>query len=908
MASPPPNSSVSVGGKGSSLSPAAVYAVSQGLASVTIDPAALEKLSLTKRTSPLNPKRDGPSNSQLLTLEESRAALAVLLNKFVLSDAAVRPSIPSLIADTLALPSGHESVDFGSALGFLNSIFRLNSKNVGEIELGREEAGVFEASCAASVGVCAMLDCCSSALVKVADAVAALSCEAARADVSAFDLFGSGDGFSIKDETDVASDMKVLLFGSKLVGQNESGSFNEIPTVNASFREAVRTLHVRTRVELNSTVKFKKSMVFGNHGKEKAFAGSVLPLAMSMQSMIESSLGRSKSTINMISNNSLCPRVAEAFEKACPSLDGMRVQFQSITEKAASKIDYLLTLHYVYEYLVKFREVLAWEAAVALFAIEIDDSIEKPQVDQASKLNGDVAKGEKKTDKKKKKTLGKGTSSIRQLLRDSILCKSEPSSENVVVLAEWACDLAKYFDPKDTRLDNLLIRVKEIVESNEVRRLPKIPKGTRDFGKEQMTIRERAFSIITGVFKMHGAVALDTPVFELRETLMGKYGEDSKLIYDLADQGGELCSLRYDLTVPFARYLAMNNISALKRYQIAKVYRRDNPSKGRYREFYQCDFDIAGQYETMEPDFEVIKVLTELLDQLDIGSYEIKLNHRKLLDGMLEICGVPSEKFRTVCSSIDKLDKQPFEQIKKELVEEKGLAVETADKIGAFVKKRGPPLEILSELNKEGSQFLENAGSVLALNDLELLFKALEKAKCLDRVVFDLSLARGLDYYTGVIYEAVFKGSTQVGSIAAGGRYDNLVGMFSGKQVPAVGVSLGIERVFTIMEQLEKDRNQVIRATETQVLVAILGKDLTLAAEIVGELWDAKIKAEFGLTKRVMNHINRAKQSGIPWMVIVGESEVSSGIFKLKNIEANQEEEIPREKFVEELRRRLGIV
>ncbi|CAL9101274.1 histidine--tRNA ligase, cytoplasmic [Musa acuminata AAA Group] len=908
MASPPPNYSVSVGGKGSSLSPAAVYAVSQGLASVTIDPAALEKLSLTKRTSPLNPNRDGPSNSRLLTLEESRAALAVLLNKFVLSDAAVRPSIPSLIADTLALPSGHESVDFGSALGFLNSIFQLNSKNVGEIELGREEAGVFETSCAASVGVCAMLDCCSSALVKVADAVAALSCEAARADVSAFDLFGSGDGFSIKDETDVASDMKVLLFGSKLVGQNESGSFNEIPTVSASFREAVRTLHGRTRVELNSTVKFKKSMVFGNHGKEKAFAGSVLPLAMSMQSMIESSLDRSKSTINMISDNSLRLRVAEAFLKACPSLDGVRDQFHSITEKAASKIDYLLTLHYVYEYLVKFREVLAWEAAVALFALEIDDSIEKPQVDQASKLNGDVAKGEKKTDKKKKKALGKGTSSIRQLLRDSILCKSDPSSENVVVLVEWARDLAKYFDPKDTRLDNLLIKVKEIVESNEVRRLPKIPKGTRDFGKEQMAIRERAFSIITGVFKMHGAVALDTPVFELRETLMGKYGEDSKLIYDLADQGGELCSLRYDLTVPFARYLAMNNINALKRYQIAKVYRRDNPSKGRYREFYQCDFDIAGHYETMEPDFEVIKVLTELLDQLDIGSYEIKLNHRKLLDGMLEICGVPSEKFRTVCSSIDKLDKQPFEQIKKELVDEKGLAVETADKIGAFVKKRGPPLKILSELKKEGSQFLENAGSVLALNDLEILFKALEKAKCLDRVVFDLSLARGLDYYTGVIYEAVFKGSTQVGSIAAGGRYDNLVGMFSGKQVPAVGVSLGIERVFTIMEQLEKDRNQVIRATETQVLVAILGKDLTLAAEIVGQLWDAKIKAEFGLTKRVMNHINRAKQSGIPWMVLVGESEVSSGIFKLKSIEANQEEEIPREKIVDELQRRIGIV
>ncbi|RZS23667.1 hypothetical protein BHM03_00056635 [Ensete ventricosum] len=249
--------------------------------------------------------------------------------------------------------------------------------------------------------------------------------------------------------------------------------------------------------------------------------------------------------------------------------------------------------------------------------------------------------------------------------------------------------------------------------------------GTRDFGKEQMAIRERAFSIITGVFKMHGAVALDTPVFELRETLMGKYGEDSKLIYDLADQ-----------------------------------------------------------------------------------------------------------------------------------VEEKGLAVETADKIGAFVKKRGPPLEILSELQKQGSQFLENAGSVLALNDLEILFKALEKAKCLDRVV---------------------KLLCSVGMIRYIADSDNMI-------------------------------LQVIRATETQVLVAILGKDLTLAAEIVGELWDAKIKAEFGLTKRVMNHINRAKQSGIPWMVIVGESEVSSGVFKLKNIEANQEEEIPREKIVEEIRKRLDII
>ncbi|XP_074580486.1 histidine--tRNA ligase, cytoplasmic-like isoform X2 [Curcuma longa] len=765
MASPLANSTVTVGGKGSSLSPSAVYAVSHGESSVSIDPAALEKLSQSKRPPPMGSTQDGPSTPLSLTAEESRAALVVLLNKLVLSDAAVRPGLPSLIVDTLNLASGLERLDFCSASGFWNSIAMLNVRNLDEIQVGREELGIFETSCAASVGVCAILDCCASALVKVVDAVAALSCEAARADVSALDLFGSGDVFSMKDETDVASDMKTLLFGSKLVGQNDSSPFSEIPTVNGSFREAVRLFHGRTRVELNSSVKVKKSIVIANHGKEKAFIASVLPLAMSIQSLCESSIGRAKSSINIISDSGLHSRVAEVFEKACPNLDDLRDQFHSVTEKAASGSNSAHVLHSVYDFLVKFRDVLAWEAVLALFSLEIDDSIERVQVDSSkdNKPNGDFVKGEKKNDKKKKKNLGKGTSTIRKLLRGSALCSSELSAENVSVLVDWASDLSKYFDPMDARLDNLLTRVKEVVESNEVRRLPKIPKGTRDFGKEQMAIRERAFSIITGVFKMHGAVALDTPVFELRETLMGKYGEDSKLIYDLADQGGELCSLRYDLTVPFARYLAMNNINALKRYQIAKVYRRDNPSKGRYREFYQCDFDIAGQYETMEPDFEVIKVLTELLDQLDIGSYEIKLNHRKLLDGMLEICGVSSEKFRTVCSSIDKLDKQPFEQIKKELVEEKGLSTEIADKIGTFVKRRGPALEILSELKEEGSQFLENTGSVVALNELEILFKALEKANCLNRVVFDLSLARGLDYYTGVIYEAVFKGATQQG-------------------------------------------------------------------------------------------------------------------------------------------------
>ena len=184
----------------------------------------------------------------------------------------------------------------------------------------------------------------------------------------------------------------------------------------------------------------------------------------------------------------------------------------------------------------------------------------------------------------------------------------------------------------------------------------KVVKGARDFLPFQMAIRNKAFKIITDVFKKHGAVEIDTPVFELKETLMGKYGEDSKLIYDLNDQGGELLSLRYDLTVPFARFMAVHNFSSIKRYHIGKVYRRDSPqmAKGRFREFYQCDFDIAGpNYGKMIPETEVIKVVAEILTQLPIGGFNIKLNHRLLLDAIVNISNIKEDLYKTVCSSVD---------------------------------------------------------------------------------------------------------------------------------------------------------------------------------------------------------------------------------------------------------------
>jgi len=269
--------------------------------------------------------------------------------------------------------------------------------------------------------------------------------------------------------------------------------------------------------------------------------------------------------------------------------------------------------------------------------------------------------------------------------------------------------------------------VEYLVQAASNRRKPKVAKGMRDYLPAQMAIRQQVFQAIRGVFSRHGAVEIDTPVMELKDTLTGKYGEvregeagdrkqddayreptdstmpnhlslaslatpfilpfccsplppqDTKLIYDLKDQGGEILALRYDLTVPFARFLATNAVGNIKRYHIGKVYRRDQPqmAKGRYREFYQCDFDVAGKYGRMVPDAECVGVAAEILGSVEIGDFRIKVNHRKLLDSILEVAGVGTDKFRTICSAVDKLDKETWETVKGEMIE-KGISGEVS--------------------------------------------------------------------------------------------------------------------------------------------------------------------------------------------------------------------------------------
>ncbi|XP_029853419.1 histidine--tRNA ligase, cytoplasmic-like isoform X3 [Aquila chrysaetos chrysaetos] len=407
----------------------------------------------------------------------------------------------------------------------------------------------------------------------------------------------------------------------------------------------------------------------------------------------------------------------------------------------------------------------------------------------------------------------------------------------------------------------------------------KTPKGTRDHPPAHVALRDRLLAAVVTCFKRHGAAAIDTPVLELRETLTGKYGEDTKLIYELQDQGGELLALRYDLTVPFARYLAMNKITNMKRYHVAKVYRRDNPAttRGRYREFYQCDFDIAGQFDPMIPDAECLKIVHEILSDLQLGDFIIKVNDRRILNGVFAVCGIPESKFITTCSTVDKLDKMPWEEVRSEMVGEKGLSPEAADHIGEYVQLHGG-LDLIEQLLQD-PKLSQNKLAKEGLGDMKLLFEYLTLFGITGKISFDLSLARGLDYYTGVIFEAVLlqpendhvEEPVSVGSVAGGGRYDGLVGMFDpkGRKVPCVGVSIGIERIFSILEQ--------------------------------------RLKAEMLYKKdpKLLKQLQYCEDTGIPLAAIIGEQELTDGVVKLRDVATREEVDIPREKLVDEIRRRL---
>jgi len=425
----------------------------------------------------------------------------------------------------------------------------------------------------------------------------------------------------------------------------------------------------------------------------------------------------------------------------------------------------------------------------------------------------------------------------------------------------------------------------------------KVPKGTRDHEPADMFIREETFATITKCFKRHGAVPIDTPVFELKDVLTDKYGEDSKLIFELADQGeGEKLALRYDLTVPFARYVATHGLKNMKRYHIGKVYRRDEPymTRGRYREFYQCDYDIAGTYDPMLPDADCLKLVCETLTELKVGEFSVRLSHRKILDGIFEVCEVPENLYRTISSAVDKLDKKTFAEVKEEMIQ-KGVTASVADKIGTYVKLAGSPLEVLAKLKEDS--IMSNKSAAMGVNDLQLLFSYLGDMKCLRFISFDLSLARGLDYYTGVIFEAIHlsKDAEGIGSILGGGRYDDLVGKFSSQKVPSVGFSVGVERILAE----KKKRLLVQQVSPTRVFVAAVHVPVGERLKVCCELWDADIATEFTYENdpRIAKQYEKANNLNIPWVITIGEDELAKNIISIKNMVTGQQEVVKRKEL-----------
>jgi histidine ammonia-lyase len=438
------------------------------------------------------------------------------------------------------------------------------------------------------------------------------------------------------------------------------------------------------------------------------------------------------------------------------------------------------------------------------------------------------------------------------------------------------------------------------------------PSGTKDYHPHEMRIRQQLMKIIIDVFETFGAETIQTPVFEFKDLLLSKYGDQQKLVYELSDQGGADLCLRYDLTVPLARYIATHGKYKMKRYCIDRVYRRDNPSmkQGRFREFYQCDYDVTGKYDVMVADAEVVTCVSTILTKLNTGAlrdlnldFTIKINDKRFLDFViLKKCGIPQDKLMTTCSSIDKLDKEPWSKIQMELLD-KGISKDALIVLENFTKIRGTPMETLDLLvsNLQGDNYSDISSVV---EEWRLLLSYLQNYNVLNTCTFDFSLARGLSYYTGLILEGILlKDGTPIpdgSSIAGGGRYDNLINMFAKSQsVPAVGASIGIERIFAYMERLLKEKNSkeesksnfnissadfyVAMVTSNTELVPELRKACMECSSIVRKE-GARCEMSYLSNQSFKDIINEAVNNHIPHVIILAENEWKDRNIILKNV------------------------
>jgi histidyl-tRNA synthetase len=418
-------------------------------------------------------------------------------------------------------------------------------------------------------------------------------------------------------------------------------------------------------------------------------------------------------------------------------------------------------------------------------------------------------------------------------------------------------------------------------------------KGTRDFLPEEMIIRQEVLDRIKNVFEIFGFQPLETPALESWEILSAKGAGGEEILketYNFEDLGKKRVGLRYDLTVPLARVVASNpNLNLpFKRYQIQNVWRYGDVSKGRLREFLQADIDIVGS-ESMLADAEVIACAISCFNSLGFKDFLVRLNNRKILSALIKFAGIEEKKSLDVLRSLDKLEKIGKEKVKKEL-EEKGISKESIEKIFEFINIEKNPEKIL-EKNKDFEEGIKEINEIISYLDLMGT-----KAK----IKVDLSLARGLDYYTGPIFEV--SAGKGIGSIAGGGRYDNLIEIFSGRKIPATGISLGIERIIEVMKEKKMVRK---RKTKVEVFVATINKEvLKKSLKIIQKLRESGIKTDFDLRERnLTRQLEYANSLGVPFVLIIGEKELKTKKFKLRNMEKKIEKEMELSEIIKFLKK-----
>jgi histidyl-tRNA synthetase len=439
---------------------------------------------------------------------------------------------------------------------------------------------------------------------------------------------------------------------------------------------------------------------------------------------------------------------------------------------------------------------------------------------------------------------------------------------------------------------------------------PRLPKGFRDFLPATMQKREYVFGIVRDVFHLYGFEPLQTPTLELRETLFGKYGEDAEnLIYDAKHQRGEASeplAMRYDLTVPLARVVAMyeNDLKLpFKRYQISPVWRGERPQRGRYREFYQCDADIVG-VAGMSADAELVSLACTALLRLGFQTFTVKINSRKLLTAMGIYSGVPSEQLPDLYRSVDKFDKIGAGGVEKELVE-RGIAPDVVARMMDLLTVKTHGEGNLDALEARMGNLPSAQEALRELREMAHHMRLLGVPEA--RYDFDFTVVRGLGYYTGPIFETVIT-EPNIGSISGGGRYDNLIGIFRKESLPTTGISLGIERIIDLMDEFGL-YPPTLAQTVVQVLVTVFdAQTQDESTRLTSELRQAGIHTELYMDDgklKLGKQFTHADKKGIPLVAILGADEIAQGVVKLKRLADGVERAVPRDSVVPALQELL---